>query len=147
VPPPEPREEASARRRPRARNELGGGDSTLVRWVISFVIILLFAGLLLATHTYIRTRWAKGSGTNNAQAAPPLTDVGREGVMRTDVNLRPDPSTNNDPVGVVEYGSRVKVLSVNNSWYEVQVLQHGREKDDPASSDRGWINRRFIRFD
>jgi hypothetical protein len=84
---------------------------------------------------------------NAAQPSAPVSDVGREGVARTDVNLRPDPSMSNAPVGMVEFGSRVRVLSVNNSWYEVQVLQHGREKDDPSSSDRGWINRRFIKFD
>lgn len=125
-------------------------ESRLVRWVVSFVIILAFAGLLLATHTYFSRRAATTAhGGNNSASAPnpPASDVGREGVMRTDVNLRPDPSVNNSPVGLVESGSRVRVLTVNNGWYEVQVLQHGREKDDPTSSDRGWINRRFIRFE
>jgi serine/threonine protein kinase len=136
-----------AKARGQAR-DTGVGESRLVRWVVAFVIILIFAGLLLATHTYIRSRWANSSHSNNAaQNNPPVSDVNREGVARTDVNLRPDPSMNNAPVGMVETGSRIKVLSVNNSWYEVQVLQHGREKEDPSSSDRGWINRRFIKFE
>jgi serine/threonine protein kinase len=144
---PRPREDARLRRQ---AQEARDGDSRLVRWVVSFVIILIFAGLLLATHTYIsrlRNSNAPRSSTNSAQTNAPATDVGREGVARNDINLRPDPSTNNAPVGMVENGSRVKVLSVNNNWYEVQVLQHGREKDDPSSSDRGWINRRFIKFE
>jgi len=29
----------------------------------------------------------------------------------------------------------------------VQVLQHARTKDDPNSADRGWVNRRFLKFD
>jgi serine/threonine protein kinase len=142
---PPARDEAKAKRPAR---DVGPTESRLVRWVVSFVIILIFAGLLLATHTYIRSRWANNArGNNAAQPATPTTDVGREGVARTDVNLRSDPSISNAPVGMVELGSRVKILSVNNSWYEIQVLQHGREKDDPSSSDRGWINRRFIKFD
>jgi serine/threonine protein kinase len=139
------REEAKAKRSAR---DVSPTESRLVRWVVSFVIILIFAGLLLATHTYISNRRANNARSNNAgQPTTPTTDVGREGVVRTDVNLRPDPSMNNAPVGMAENGSRVRVLSVNNSWYEIQVLQHGREKDDPSSSDRGWINRRFIKFD
>ncbi|MEA2175000.1 MAG: eukaryotic-like serine/threonine-protein kinase [Blastocatellia bacterium] len=148
---PKLREDARARRREaREAAAMSAGESRLVRWVVAFVIILVFAGLLLATHTYIRSRWTNNPPRpNNAaqQSNAPVSDVGREGVARTDVNLRPDPSMSNAPVGMAENGSRVKVLSVNNSWYEVQVLQHGREKDDPSSSDRGWINRRFIKFD
>jgi uncharacterized protein YgiM (DUF1202 family) len=76
------------------------------------------------------------------------TDIGREGVIATtDVNLRPDPSTANQPVGVAERGSRVRVLSVNDQWYEVQVIEHGRERRDPDSLDRGWIRKSYIRFD
>jgi hypothetical protein len=73
--------------------------------------------------------------------------VGREGLTTTDVNLRPDASTTNLPIGLAENGSRVKVLSIDSNWYEVQVVEHGRAKTDPFSSDRGWINKRFVKFD
>jgi hypothetical protein len=48
---------------------------------------------------------------------------------------------------LAENGSRVKILSTSSNWYEVQVLEHGRAKTDPYSSDRGWINKKFVRFD
>ncbi|MFN2499322.1 MAG: SH3 domain-containing protein, partial [Pyrinomonadaceae bacterium] len=53
----------------------------------------------------------------------------------------------NPAVGMAENGSRVKILSTSENWYEVQVLQHGRAKADPFTSDRGWINKRFVRLD
>jgi hypothetical protein len=63
------------------------------------------------------------------------------------VNLRADASTGDPPIGLAEYGSRVRVLNANNNWYEVQVLQHGRAKTDPFTSDRGWVNKKFVKFD
>jgi hypothetical protein len=63
------------------------------------------------------------------------------------VNLRPDASSANTPIGLAEVGSKVKVLNIDDNWYEVQVLAHGRTKIDPYSSDRGWINKRYVKFD
>jgi len=73
--------------------------------------------------------------------------VGREGVTTTDVNLRGGPGSSNQTIGLAEANSRVKVLSENNNWYEIQVVTHGRPKTDQFSSDRGWINKRFVKFD
>jgi hypothetical protein len=30
---------------------------------------------------------------------------------------------------------------------EVLVVEHARPKSDPYSSDRGWVNKRYIKFD
>ena len=65
----------------------------------------------------------------------------------TDVNLRGNAGTDKPPIGLVENGSRVRVLSVDNNWYEVQVLQHGRPKADPYTADRGWVNKKFLKLD
>jgi hypothetical protein len=73
--------------------------------------------------------------------------IGREGVTITDVNLRPVANAANVPIGLAESGSKVKVLSADSNWYEVQVVEHGRPKTDPYSSDRGWINKRYVKFD
>jgi len=114
------------------------------RFLVALLLILAFSGMLLATHKYVTSHW------NPSSWVPQLGDtfvVGREGVTTTDVNLRPDASTANTPIGVAEIGSKVKVLNINNNWYEVQVLEHGRMKSDPYSSDRGWINKKFVKFD
>ena len=65
----------------------------------------------------------------------------------TDVNLRPGAGTASGPIGLAESGSKVKVLSADSNWFEVQVVEHARPKTDPYSSDRGWINKRYVRFD
>jgi len=113
-------------------------------FVVAAFLILAFSGMLLATHKYVTSHW------NPFVDLPMMGDIfiiGREGVTTTDVNLRADASVANPPVGLAESGSRVKILSTDNNWYEVQVLQHGRAKVDPFTSDRGWINKKFVKFD
>ena len=113
-------------------------------YLVAAVLILGFVGMLLATHKYVTSHW------NPFVGLPLLSDVfviGREGVTTTDVNLRSDASVANAPIGLAEAGSRIKILSTGDNWYEVQVLQHGRAKADPFTSDKGWINKKFVRFD
>jgi serine/threonine protein kinase len=113
-------------------------------YIVAAVLILAFVGMLLATHKYVTSQW------NPFSRASQVSDVfviGREGVTTTDVNLRPNASSANPAVGLAENGSRVKILAAEENWFEVQVIEHGRPKADPFTSDRGWINKRFVRFD
>ena len=114
------------------------------RALVAIGLILAFSGMLLATHKYVTTRWNPLAPIT--QTVDPVP-IGRQGVTTTDVNLRPVASSTNMPIGLAESGSKVKVLSADNNWYEVQVVEHGRPKSDPYSSDRGWVNKRYIRFD
>lgn len=114
------------------------------RALVALGLILAFSGMLLATHKYVTSRW------NPIAGIPQLGEtfvIGREGVTTTDVNLRPIANTANAPIGLAESGSKVKVLSADNNWYEVQVVAHGRPKTDPYSADRGWVNKKFVKFD
>jgi serine/threonine protein kinase len=113
------------------------------KFLVALLLILAFSGMLLATHKYVTSHWNTPSWTNISEGFV----VGREGVTTTDVNLRPDASAANVPIGMAELGSRVKVLNIDNNWYEIQVLAHGRPKIDQYSSDRGWINKRYVKFD
>ena len=115
------------------------------RALVALGLILAFSGMLLATHKYVTTRWNPLAGIQRPAPEPPM--IGREGVTTTDVNLRPVASAANSPIGLAESGSRVKVLATENNWFEVQVVEHGRPKSDPYSSDRGWVNRRYVKFD
>jgi len=111
--------------------------------LVAVLLVAAFSGMLLATHKYVTSHWNPFSGISR------LSDmfvVGSEGVTTTDVRLRPDASTSNPSIGLAENGSRVKILSTSESWYEVQVLEHGRPKTDPFTSDRGWINKKFVKF-
>jgi hypothetical protein len=113
-------------------------------YLVAAVLILGFVGMLLATHKYVTSHW------NPFVGLPLLSDVfviGREGVTTTDVNLRSDASVANAPIGLAEAGSRIKILATGDNWYEIQVLQHGRPKTDPFTSDKGWVNKKFVKFD
>lgn len=115
------------------------------RALVALGLIVAFSGMLLATHKYVTSHW--NPLTSITQSVETF-EVGKEGVTTTDVNLRPMANTANPPIGIAESGSRVKVLTISeNNWVEVQVVAHGRPKTDPYSSDRGWINRRFVRFE
>lgn len=112
-------------------------------FLVAALLIIAFSGMLLATHKYVTSHWNPFAGISQ------LSDVfvvGREGVTTTDVRLRPDASTSNPSIGLAENGSRVKVLSATDNWYEVQILEHGRPKTDPFTSDKGWINKKFVKF-
>ncbi len=113
--------------------------------LIAFVLVLVFAGMLLDTRNYIRARWNQQTSQQGDQG----TLIGREAVTTTDLNLRAGPNPANDQIGIAESGSRVRIVSVssNTNWCEVQVVQHSRAKDDPDSADRGWVNKRFLKFD
>lgn len=113
-------------------------------FVVGLVLVLCFAGLLVATGAYVRS-WINRRATIQTTTTP---DIGRYALTTRDVNLRGSPNSKSDKVGLAESGSRVKVLSVssNNNWCEVEVVQHSRPKD-PSSADRGWVNREFLKFD
>jgi len=114
-------------------------------FVVGLLLVLCFAGLLVATGTYVRSLIRQ----RKAQQTAPTTDTGRQAVTTTDVNLRAGPNRQTDIVGLAESGSRVQVLTLapGSNWCEVQVLQHGRPKEDSSSQDRGWINRTYLKFD
>ncbi|HEY8188748.1 MAG TPA: serine/threonine protein kinase [Pyrinomonadaceae bacterium] len=113
-------------------------------FLVAAILIALFAGMLLATHKFVTSHW------NPLVGLPLLSDVfviGREGVTTTDVNLRPEANSSKPAIGLAESGSRVKILATGDNWYEIQILEHGRAKTDPFTSDRGWINKKFVKFD
>jgi serine/threonine protein kinase len=115
---------------------------------VAIILIAAFAGMLLATRRYVQSRWTQTQTT--AQGQDTLNGmVGREAVTVTDLNLRAGPNSENDQIGLAESGSRVRILNVstNTNWCEVVVIQHSRIKEDPGSADRGWVNRRYLRFD
>ena len=114
------------------------------RALVAIGLILAFSGMLLATHKYVTTRWNPLAPV--LQNVEPVV-IGKQGVTTTDVNLRPGAGTASVPIGLAESGSKVKVLSADANWFEVQVVEHARPKTDPYSSDRGWVNKRYVKFD
>jgi uncharacterized protein YgiM (DUF1202 family) len=73
--------------------------------------------------------------------------VTKTGHANTDINLRPDPSSDNDPIGVVTKNSRVRIVKTQNNWYQVDVLEQGRDRGEPLTTNRGWLNKKYVDLD
>jgi hypothetical protein len=115
------------------------------RWLVALVLISLFAIMLLATHSYVsnlrNSNSSSGNSTSNAALNPV---IGREFIANTDVNLRSNPNRNSSQIGMADKGSRVRVVNVSGGWYQVEVLERRRPKEQPGA-DRGWLDRDFLR--
>ena len=117
--------------------------------LVALLLLLAFSGMLYATYTYVKNQRATGA-TRGATAAPAVgvaapALAGREFLTTTDVRLRSGPSRNYPDIGLAEKGSRLKVLETAGRWYKVQVVEHGREKEQSASADEGWLNSIYLR--
>ncbi|MDQ3917031.1 MAG: SH3 domain-containing protein, partial [Acidobacteriota bacterium] len=127
------------------RSYNGAAISTL--WVIATVILFFFGGKWAITYPdWSRRTYASNYTPPTYTPTPWPTTVGRRGTATTDINLRSGPNPNSRKVGLAERGSYIRVLSVASDgvWYEVEVTQHGRVKEDRNSSDRGWVNSRYL---
>jgi len=110
------------------------------RRVATFAILLIiFAGGLYGTSAFLRSRGI----------LPPISNpfAAKTGRANTDINLRPEPNANNDPIGLVTKDSRVRIVKTQNNWYQVDVLEQGRERDTPLATNRGWLNGKYVDLD
>ena len=115
--------------------------------LVALFLLSAFALMLYATQHYVKMRSAPGTQTQQQrqQASTDASLAGKSFRTTIDVNLRSGPSRSFGAVGKAELDSRVRVLQVNGKWYEVEVLEHGRAKEDPSSSDRGWAHSAYLR--
>ncbi len=117
-----------------------GKPRKFLRRMAAFVVFLiLFSGGLFIAASFFR----------NAGLIPGIAGFFRDktGTANTDINLRPDPSTNNDPIGVVTKNSRLRIVKIQNNWYQVDVLEQGRQRDEQLPISRGWLNGRYVDLD
>ena len=64
-----------------------------------------------------------------------------------DVNLRMEPNANSDAIGIVTKNSKVRIVNSQNNWYQVDVVQQGRDRTGGPNATRGWLNGRYIDLD
>src|SRR5215203_539261 len=155
APSPAPRPGAAAPdraytdRRADAEARPSGIPPRLRKWGVALLLLLAFSGMLYATFRYVQNVRGGGGGQQRQQAPDTAANktgvAGSEFVTTNDVNLRKGPDTSYTPVGVAERGSTVRVLQVSGKWYQVQVVEHGRPKNDPDSADEGWVNSTLLR--
>ena len=103
---------------------------------ILFLFLAIFAGSLFATYNYLLGRGF----------VPAISIFGTtsEGSAWTDVNLRPAPTSNNDPIGLVTKDSRVKILDRKEDWFKVEIIEQGRTPAMPNEANKGWVFGKYI---
>ena len=103
------------------------------------VFLMLFAGALFATHSFLR----------NAGVLPDIASLfrSRTGRANTDINLRPSPNVNNEPIGLITKDSKVRIVKSQNNWYQVDVIEQGRQRDSQLETNRGWLNGKYVDLD
>jgi serine/threonine protein kinase len=112
-------------------------NRTLRRAAALLILLGVFSLFLYGIQAYLRSRgfvWGSGIVWFSRQ----------EGVASSDINLRPEASAKKDPTGLVPKGSRVRIVNSTDNWYEVDVVEYGRPKQDPAYADHGWVNKQYV---
>lgn len=109
-------------------------------------VVIVCAILLLATPQLIK-HWRSQPSLPPAKQAESETSAKKVAAATTDINIRSAPSRKAPKIGLVERNSKVRILRFNNDrrWCEIEVLEHGREKEDQSSSDRGWVYAKTLR--
>lgn len=108
----------------------------LRKFAIFAIFLILFAGSLYATYNYLLGR---GILPRISSSFPQRT-----GTANNDVNLRPAPTVNNEPIGVVTKNSRVVIVDEQNNWYEINIIEQGRQADDAVINGHGWVYGKYI---
>ena len=103
------------------------------------VFFLIFIGVLYGTAIYMR-----GRGVLPEIRNPFRTQTA---TANTDVYLRPSPSTDNDPLGLVTRNSKVRIVNSQNNWYQVDVIEQGRTRNAAVAATRGWLNGKYLDLD
>ncbi len=107
------------------------------RRVATFLIfITLFTGILYGTASFMRGR------SFLPQIKNPFSTP--NAIATTDVYLRASPNTDNDPIGLVTKNSKVRIVKSQNNWYQIDVIEQGRDRASPGNADRGWINGKYL---
>ena len=102
-------------------------------------LIAIFGAGLYVTGSYLRSSslWGTIWGQLRTQTA----------TANTDVNLRAEPNPNSDAIGLVTKNSKVRIVNYQNNWYQVDIIQQGRDRSGGPTATRGWLNGKYIDLD
>jgi len=103
---------------------------TTRRLLTVLIALAVFSGLLYGTRLLL-------SGLTNL---PSISSVlsSRDGKAVRDIPLRADSNVRSNQLGWVPSGSKVRIVSENDTWFEVDVIEFGRERE-PDWQTHGWI--------
>lgn len=108
---------------------------SFLRAFAAIIGLLLFASALYGTAVYLR-----GLNLGGSFATAIYGPTAR---ANTDINLRPEPGIGNDPIGLVTKNSKLRILRTQNNWYQVEVLEQGRQTPQ-NTSNRGWLYSKYV---
>ena len=106
---------------------------------IFMLLVVLFGGALYGTGVYIRSTNAWASIRNGFHT--------RTATASTDINLRAEPNGASDIIGYVTQNSKLRIVNSQNNWYEVDVIQQGRDHPGAPNATHGWLYGKFIDTD
>ncbi len=108
-----------------------------LRQMAAFIIFIgVFAGILYATHNYLRGRGILPAITN------PFSQ--QTATATGDVYLRPEPNDDKQWIGVVPKNSRLRIVNSSDNWYEVDIIEYGSPKKNPNFADHGWVSGKYV---
>jgi len=111
-----------------------------MRRVAAFMLfIALFGGGLYAAGSYLRS--------SNLWASVWHSRANQTATANTDINLRAEPNANSDAIGLVTKNSKLRIVNSQNNWYQVDIIEQGRDRTGGPSANRGWLNGRYIDLD
>ncbi len=110
------------------------GSGWRMRIAVFFLVLALF-GAVAVVYVQVQRVIATRSLKTGTVTAPSLT-------------LRDGPSTSANSIGVLPYGTRVRILKseTDGPWFEVQVVQLGGPVDN-EQPDRGWVGSKYVAVD
>jgi len=111
-----------------------------MRRIAAFMLfIALFGGGLYAAGSYLRS--------SNLWASVWHSRANQTATANTDINLRAEPNANSDAIGLVTKNSKLRIVNSQNNWYQVDIIEQGRDRTGGPSANRGWLNGRYIDLD
>lgn len=115
-------------------------SNQFLKRVAAFAIFIgLFAGILYATHNYLRGRgFLPSFGSLFKQ---------QNGTANGDVFLRSTPNTSNSPIGIVTKNSRLKVTGSQDGWLEIDIIEQGNTTNAGNAADsasHGWVSGKYV---
>jgi serine/threonine protein kinase len=111
----------------------------LRRVVVFMILILMFGGGLYGAGLYLRNSNLLSSIWRSVRS--------QTATANTDINLRSEPNASSDAIGLVTKNSKVRIVNSQNNWYQVDIIQQGRERTGGPNATRGWLNGKYIDLD
>jgi hypothetical protein len=105
---------------------------------------LAAAGVILATIAggiYGTAGWLSNINVIPDSVRPFIT---RSTVASSDVYLRSTPNTDNAPIGIVTKKSKLRIIKVQDNWYQVDIIEQGRRSAGAPEQGRGWVSGKYL---